>query len=128
MDTVLVDAPCTGTGTWRRRPDAKWRLRETTIERRHQEQDEVLDQAAPHVRPGGALVYITCSLLASENGERVQAFLGRNAEFEVVGAEGRSDAFDTTPKRDAGPFGHALTPLTTGTDGFFAAVLRRRDR
>ena len=128
MDTVLVDAPCTGTGTWRRRPDAKWRLRETTIERRHQEQDEVLDQAAPHVRPGGALVYVTCSLLASENGDRVQAFLRRNAEFEVVGTEGRSDAFDTTPKRDVGPSGRALTPLTTGTDGFFAAVLRRRDR
>ena len=128
MDTVLVDAPCTGTGTWRRRPDAKWRLRETTIERRHQEQNAVLDEAAPFVRPGGTLVYITCSLLASENAERVEAFLERNRDFECAGTAGRSDAFDAAPKHE-GPGGDAiLSPARTGTDGFYAAVLRRLGR
>ena len=126
MDTVLIDAPCTGTGTWRRRPDAKWRLRETTVERRHEEQDAVLDQAAPFVRPGGTLVYVTCSLLASENGGRVATFLERNEDFEWVPTEGRSNAFDTAPKRDDGRGGAILSPGRTETDGFYAAVLRRR--
>lgn len=125
MDTVLVDAPCTGTGTWRRRPDAKWRLRETTVARRHEEQDAVLEQAATFVKPGGALVYITCSLLASENGERVQAFSDRHPDFEPFGTAGRSAAFDASPKRNGGGGGAILSPLTTRTDGFYAAVLRR---
>ena len=125
MDVVFVDAPCTGTGTWRRRPDAKWRLRETTIERRHDEQDAVLDQAAPFVRPGGVLIYVTCSVLPSENGERVERFLAGHSQFTREATDGRSEAFDAATKLTDGSGGAVLSPGTTGTDGFFAAVLRR---
>ena len=125
MDIVLVDAPCTGTGTWRRRPDAKWRLRETSLERRREEQDAVLAEAASFVRPGGRLVYVTCSLLASENRPRVDAFLADHPTFERVAVAGLDDVFDAAPKRDDGAGGAILTPLTTGTDGFYVSVLRR---
>lgn len=107
MDVVFVDAPCTGSGTWRRHPDAKWRLSPEQLERRMAEQDGVLDQAAPFVKPGGRLVYVTCSLFAEENEDRVAAFLGRHDDFKTVGE----------PLR--------LSPLTDGTDGFFGQVLER---
>jgi len=84
MDAVLVDAPCTGTGTWRRHPDAKWRLREGQLQTRMREQDQVLTQAAPYVRPGGMMFYVTCSLLCEENEDRVDGFLGEHDEFERV--------------------------------------------
>ena len=125
MDTVLVDAPCTGSGTWRRRPDAKWRTRETALERRTIEQDQVLDHAARLVRPGGRIVYVTCSILAPENRARIDAFLGRHGGFSRVPVEGIDPAFDAAAKRDDGAGGAMLTPLLTGTDGFYAAVLRR---
>ena len=126
MDAVLVDAPCTGSGTWRRRPDAKWRLRESALEVRGREQDAVLDGAAAHARPGGRLVYVTCSVFGAENGERVAAFLARRPEFEAVGTAGIDDAFDAAPKRADAHGGAILSPLTTGTDGFYVAVLKRR--
>lgn len=108
MDLVFVDAPCTGSGTWRRHPDAKWRLSPEQLERRMAEQDAVLDQAAPFVKGGGRLVYVTCSLFAEENEDRVAAFLGRHEDFKAVGE----------PLR--------LSPLTDGTDGFFGQVLERQ--
>ncbi len=77
MDVVLVDAPCTGTGTWRRNPDAKWRMREGSLAQRLKEQAAVLDDAARFVKPGGALVYVTCSLLPSENDAQVEGLLAR---------------------------------------------------
>jgi 16S rRNA (cytosine967-C5)-methyltransferase len=121
MDLVFVDAPCTGSGTWRRHPDAKWRLTPEQLERRMAEQDAVLDGAAAFVKPGGRLIYVTCSLLAEENEDRVDAFLARVAGFELLPAVGPADAFLT-------PRGFLrLTPLTTGTDGFFVAVLKRGD-
>src|SRR5215469_3210048 len=83
-DLVLIDAPCTGTGTWRRNPDAKWRMRPGALEVRLKDQAEVLDRAAPLVKPGGRIAYITCSVLPAENGEQVRAFLGRQAGFAVV--------------------------------------------
>ncbi len=134
MDLVLVDAPCTGTGTWRRRPDAKWRLAERQLDKRLEEQDAVLDAAARFVKPGGRLVYITCSLLPEENGARVAAFLERDAgaPFKVADAVGRwAEALLDAPKAyHASPLGDGttltLTPRTTGTDGFFFAVLERR--
>ncbi|MDX1731402.1 MAG: RsmB/NOP family class I SAM-dependent RNA methyltransferase, partial [Aurantimonas coralicida] len=134
MDLVLVDAPCTGTGTWRRRPDAKWRLAERQLDKRLEEQDAVLDAAARFVKPGGRLVYITCSLLPEENGARVAAFLERDAgaQFKVADAVGRwAEALPEAPKAyHASALGDGttltLTPRTTGTDGFFFAVLERR--
>jgi 16S rRNA (cytosine967-C5)-methyltransferase len=120
MDLVFVDSPCTGSGTWRRHPDAKWRLTAQQLARRTAEQDAVLAAAAPFVKPGGRLVYVTCSLLAEENGDRVAAFLAGHADFaaepiELVGAE--------RWRTDDGFL--RLTPRTAGTDGFFVATLRR---
>ena len=75
-DLVLIDAPCTGTGTWRRNPDAKWRMRPGALEVRLKDQAEVLDRAAALVKPGGRIAYITCSVLPQENGEQIRSFLG----------------------------------------------------
>lgn len=125
MDTVLVDAPCTGSGTWRRRPDAKWRLTEAALERRVAEQDEVLATAAPLVRPGGRLIYATCSLLPEENGDRVAAFLEANAAYRMV------DWKEPWPGGNRPSAGDdpalTLTPLNHGTDGFYVAVMEHAD-
>lgn len=129
FDRVLIDAPCTGTGTWRRRPDIKWRLSEKNIDERTAQQAKVLDAASHFVKPGGLLSYVTCSLLPQENQDQIKAFLSRNEAFEVVGLSGVWEKqFPPTAKR---PHFTAegfvmLTPAITGTDGFFSALLRRR--
>lgn len=107
MDVVFVDAPCTGSGTWRRHPDTKWRLTPDQLDRRMAEQDAVLGEAATFVKPGGRLVYVTCSLFAEENEDRVASFLARNNAFAQGGEAMR------------------LSPLSAGTDGFFAQILTR---
>src|SRR5215203_847397 len=84
IDCVLVDAPCTGIGTWRRNPDAKWRLRPGSLEVRRNEQTTVLDRAAGLVKPGGRIVYITCSILPEENDDMLSAFLENHAGFKPV--------------------------------------------
>src|SRR5262249_17932718 len=81
MDLVVIDAPCTGTGAWRRNPDAKWRMRPGALEQRQKEQAEVLDRAVLLVKDGGRISYITCSVLEEENGAQIQAFLARHPEF-----------------------------------------------
>jgi 16S rRNA (cytosine967-C5)-methyltransferase len=134
MDVVFVDAPCTGSGTWRRHPDAKWRLRPAQLERRQEEQDQVLAAAARYVKPGGRLVYVTCSLLMEENEDRIAAFLAEHADFALTSAMERIAASgQTTPEGLALLAGRQdaegrlrLTPLTAGTDGFFVAVVERR--
>ncbi|MCO6049079.1 RsmB/NOP family class I SAM-dependent RNA methyltransferase [Mesorhizobium sp. RP14(2022)] len=128
-DLVLVDAPCTGSGTWRRRPDAKWRLSQRQLDVRLGEQRAILDQAASFVRVNGRLAYITCSVFEAENGAQVAAFLERNPGFAPVDHRalweehfpGRSDKarFHETA-------GLMLSPLKSGTDGFFFALLERR--
>ena len=127
-DCVLVDAPCTGTGTWRRNPDAKWRVRPGALEIRIKEQDEVLAQAARYVKPGGALVWITCSLLAEENEARIAAFRETHPDFVPraavdVAVEAGLDAL--VPFADSSGVGLRLSPYRTGTDGFFVATLVR---
>src|SRR4249919_1722526 len=82
-DLVLIDAPCTGTGTWRRNPDAKWRMRPGALEVRLVEQAEVLERAALLVKPGGRIVYVTCSVLAEEGPDQVVAFRQRHPDFAV---------------------------------------------
>jgi 16S rRNA (cytosine967-C5)-methyltransferase len=127
-DLVLVDAPCTGTGTWRRNPDAKWRLRPAALEARMREQDAALAGAARLVKPGGRLVYVTCSLLTDENEERLAAFRAGHPDFAPVPAtEAAAAAALPALARFATAAGEAirLTPLRAGTDGFFIAVLRR---
>ena len=127
-DLVLVDAPCTGTGTWRRNPDAKWRVRPGALETRIKEQDVVLAEAARYVKPGGRLVYVTCSLLTEENEERIAAFLGGNPGFAVLPAA-KVAAAAALPElarfADPAEIGLRLSPLRTGTDGFFVATLVR---
>jgi 16S rRNA (cytosine967-C5)-methyltransferase len=119
MDLVFVDAPCTGSGTWRRHPDAKWRLTPAQLARRMAEQDTVLAAAARLVRPGGRMIYVTCSLLAEENEDRVAAFLNAAPGFRAIPARGPADGFLTSG-------GYLrLTPRTAGTDGFFVAALAR---
>src|SRR3979411_296449 len=82
-DLVLIDAPCTGTGTWRRNPDAKWRIRPGALEVRLKDQAGVLDRAAALVKPGGRIAYVTCSVLRSENGEQIRAFLSRHEGISI---------------------------------------------
>jgi 16S rRNA (cytosine967-C5)-methyltransferase len=125
-DLVVVDAPCTGTGTWRRNPDAKWRVRSGALEQRIREQDEVLASARRFVRPGGRILYVTCSVLREENEERLAGFLASNPEFSSMpAAELVERAALPDLARFASPvgFGLRLTPLTSGTDGFFVAML-----
>jgi 16S rRNA (cytosine967-C5)-methyltransferase len=129
-DLVLIDAPCTGTGTWRRNPDAKWRMRPGALEIRLAAQQAVLERAAPMVKPGGRITYITCSVLASENNAQVQGFLARHPEFtpvppaEVAAALwDKSEAFLAAAL--VSPEGLLMTPRRTGTDGFFVSVLKK---
>jgi len=126
FDRVLVDAPCTGTGTWRRNPDARLRtgsddLRELAIKQR-----EILDMAAELVRPGGRLVYATCSLLPEEDEDQISGFLGRHPDYAPFPlAEAWAAAGATGPAPAEGDY-LVTTPARHGTDGFFAAVLQRR--
>jgi 16S rRNA (cytosine967-C5)-methyltransferase len=119
MDVVLVDAPCSGSGTWRRAPDTKWRLRENALAMRLREQQEALALAAPLVKPGGRLVYVTCSVLPEENEDAIAAFLTANPNY----APAQHDGADHIPARRRGA-ALQFTPLQTGCDGFFVAALR----
>jgi 16S rRNA (cytosine967-C5)-methyltransferase len=129
MDLVVIDAPCTGSGVWRRRPDAKWRLKPEMLEARLAEQRAVLDEGASLVKPGGRLVYITCSILPPENREQVDGFLARHPEFKVVPwPKLWAEAIGTEPppaSADGSAETLLMTPLSHGTDGFFVAVLER---
>jgi len=130
-DLVLIDAPCTGTGTWRRNPDAKWRMRPGALDVRLKEQVEVLDRAAALVKPGGRIAYVTCSVLAEENADQVQAFLGRHPGFAVVPtaellAPLGERAFMFRQAVLASEEGVQMTPRRTETDGFFVGGLVRR--
>jgi 16S rRNA (cytosine967-C5)-methyltransferase len=116
-DAVLVDAPCSGTGTWRRNPEARWRLSAREIDRYAATQAHVLDIAAALVRPGGRLTYIVCSLLDAEGADRVAAFLAGNPGWSVKPV--------TCPLGRARGHGWRLDPYHDGTDGFFFATLNR---
>lgn len=122
-DLVLVDAPCTGTGTWRRNPDAKWRLRPGGLAERIRDQQIVLERAATLVRPGGRIVYITCSVLPEENEDAVARFLDAHADF-TAGALAETSFGRPGLERPHGAL--QLTPAHTGTDGFYVASLHRR--
>jgi 16S rRNA (cytosine967-C5)-methyltransferase len=130
-DLVLIDAPCTGIGAWRRNPDAKWRVRPGSLATRRKEQEAALDRAAALVKPGGRIAYVTCSVLAEENDDQVHAFLARHPDFALV-----------PPNQVCEPLGERaylfrravlmsgtgllMTPLRTETDGFFVSVMSLR--
>lgn len=125
-DVVFVDAPCTGTGAWRRNPDAKWRVRPGALEQRLRQQDEVLNAAVRFLKPGGALIYVTCSVLKAENEDRVSAFLERHPSFlprdagHVARQAGLPQLAGYASTLGAGL---RLSPAATGTDGFYIAAL-----
>ena len=128
MDIVLVDAPCTGSGTWRRRPDAKWRLTQRQLDARKGEQSAILDAAKVYVKPGGLLVYITCSVFDEENGEQIAAFRERHKGFAPVDHRALWDGHFPGHEAAAriGAAGDiSLSPLLSGTDGFYFCALRR---
>ncbi|ODU70740.1 MAG: RNA methyltransferase [Novosphingobium sp. SCN 66-18] len=116
-DAVLIDAPCSGTGTWRRNPEARWRLSPTAIARYATTQARLLRVAADLVRPGGRLTYIVCSLLDAEGADGVAAFLAERPDW-------RAD-LPAMPAGRARGAGWRLTPAHDGTDGFFFSTLRR---
>lgn len=125
-DRVLIDAPCSGTGTWRRNPDAKWRLRDQDVRELVVKQASILSSAARLAAVGGRVIYATCSLLPEENERQVDAFLAANSGFRLLPvAEVWAQVFG--PDRPCpvdGPM-LRLDPAAHGTDGFFAAILER---
>ena len=123
FDRVLVDAPCTGTGTWRRNPDGRLRLTETDLAELTPKQARILDAAERLVRPGGRLIFATCSLLREENEAQIDGFCARHPGYAVVPVSEVWSLPAAMPCPD--PY-LLLTPARHGTDGFFAAVLERR--
>jgi 16S rRNA (cytosine967-C5)-methyltransferase len=125
FDRVFVDVPCLGTGTWRRNPDAKWRSRPEDLAELVERQQQILRSAARLVRPGGRLVYATCSLLREEDEAQSETFLAAMPDFSLVPA---ARAWEETIGGNS-PGGEDylfLTPARHGTDGFFVAVFERR--
>jgi 16S rRNA (cytosine967-C5)-methyltransferase len=123
FDVVLVDAPCSGSGAWRRNPEAKWRLTPERLDELTRLQAWLIDDGARHVKPGGRLVYATCSILSRENDDVIDSFLARNAKFTVVAAKEiwRSATGVASPPAIAKYF--RATPLKAGTDGFFTCIM-----
>ncbi|MBL8726978.1 MAG: RsmB/NOP family class I SAM-dependent RNA methyltransferase [Planctomycetes bacterium] len=127
-DRILVDAPCSGTGSWRRRPEGRWLLGPSDLAALTAMQDALLDRAAGLLRPGARLIYATCSLLAGENEARVAALRVRRPDLEVVRLAEILGAAAARPIADATGTFLSLRPDRHGCDGFFAAVLRRPRR
>ena len=126
FDRVLVDAPCTGTGTWRRNPDARLRTRPEDLAELIAVQNDILDKARELVRPGGRLVYATCSVLPAENEERMESFLASHPDFTPIALDALWPALRPGVGQPcAGPW-LRLSPGAHGTDGFFCAVLERK--
>ncbi|MGD1879035.1 MAG: RsmB/NOP family class I SAM-dependent RNA methyltransferase [Kiloniellaceae bacterium] len=129
FDRVLVDAPCSGTGAWRRHPDARWRLTPADLDSYKTAQRDVLRRAALLVKPGGRLIYVTCSLLPEENQTQADAFLAEAADFAALPVATVWQAALAAPY-PAGQSADAptltLTPARHGTDGFFIAIFERR--
>jgi 16S rRNA (cytosine967-C5)-methyltransferase len=130
IDLVVIDAPCTGIGAWRRNPDAKWRVRPGALEQRVKEQADILERAVPLVKSGGRIAYVTCSVLDQENGAQIRAFAARHADFSVEKPAEAANALGERAflfRRAAliSEEGLLMTPRRTDTDGFFVSLLRR---
>ena len=126
FDRFILDAPCSGSGTWRRAPDAKFRLSEKQLKNLNKTQAELLDIAAVKTKTGGRIIYMTCSVLKEENEDMIEAFCQRQPGFVPLNLK------DLWGRKNAAPYPAAderylrLSPLTTGTDGFFVCVLERK--
>ncbi len=126
FDCVVIDAPCSGSGSWRRKPDAKWRLTQKQFEQRLRDQAQVLEKGYLLAKSGGTILYITCSVLAEENTAQVDAFLSRHPDVSVVPYKeqwAKAIGGDAPESADGSERTLLLTPARHGTDGFFAAVL-----
>ncbi len=125
FDRVLVDVPCTGTGAWRHDPNAKWRFTPDDLDDLIAQQQRILDMAKTLVKPGGRLIYATCSLLQEENEQQLAWFLENNADFQALPID---QVWSETVGGPAPPTGPSLrlSPASTGTDGFFCAVMERK--
>jgi 16S rRNA (cytosine967-C5)-methyltransferase len=125
---VFVDAPCSGSGTWRRRPDAKWRLSQEHLAARREDQKNVLRTAAKMVKPGGRIVYVTCSVLPEENCDQIRWFCETHDGFSIKphANEWQQQLGTEAPVSSvAEGDGLQLTPAVHGTDGFYIAILSR---
>jgi 16S rRNA (cytosine967-C5)-methyltransferase len=125
FDSVLVDAPCSGSGAWRRNPETKWRLTPERLRELTELQAWLIDDGARHTKPGAHLVYATCSVLRCENEDVIDAFLARNTEFRAIPAV---DVWHSVTERETPPgLQHYFkaSPLKIGTDGFFACIMTR---
>lgn len=116
-DAVLIDAPCSGTGTWRRNPEARWRLTPQRLDRLAREQAHILDFAAPLIKPGGRIIYAVCSLTNDEGRAQIDGFLARHSGWQAIAPN--------IPIGRIHGHGRLLTPAHDGTDGFFIATLLR---
>jgi 16S rRNA (cytosine967-C5)-methyltransferase len=123
---VIVDAPCSGTGTWRRNPETRWRYGPAEVADLAKRQGALLDVAAPLLRPGGRLVYVVCSLLPAEGEEVAKAFLARHADFAALPARRAWAETLETPYPGDDPY-LVLSPARQATDGFFVALFERRE-
>jgi 16S rRNA (cytosine967-C5)-methyltransferase len=134
MDVVFIDAPCSGAGTWRRHPDTKWRLTEKQLQTRMSEQDQVLREAASFVKPGGRMVWVTCSFLMEENEDRLATFVKAHPQFscvpvlEHIGGSGLLTDMGLAVIKRCVTTDDAirLTPDKLRSDGFFMSVLNRK--
>ncbi len=125
-DRVLADVPCTGTGTWRRNPEAKWRFTPTDLDDLRSKQQRILDTAAGLVKLGGRLIYATCSLLQEENEQQLAWFLDHHrGRFAPLAVESVWAETIGGPAPGSGP-GIRFSPASTGTDGFFCGILERQ--
>jgi 16S rRNA (cytosine967-C5)-methyltransferase len=124
-DRVLCDVPCTGTGSWRRNPDARWRFTPENLAEIRETQQRILTDAAKLVKPGGRLIYVTCSLLQEENEQQLAWFMEHDPRFQPLSIE---DVWAKTVGGPPPPSGPSLrlSPASTGTDGFFCTVLERQ--
>jgi 16S rRNA (cytosine967-C5)-methyltransferase len=127
-DLVFVDAPCSGSGAWRRNPDAKWRIRPGALDQRIKEQQQIIQKASQYVKTGGRLLYVTCSLFKAENEDRIAEFLSVSPNFLPIEAARLAEAAGAPAlaahASKLGP-GLRLSPLQTATDGFYIAALAR---
>ena len=129
FDCVLIDAPCSGSGSWRRKPDAKWRLTAHQLAQRIKDQRQVLEKAEKLVKAGGRFVYITCSVLPEENADQVRSFLAAHPDFTLIPYTDqwrRATGGEPPASADGSMETLLLTPASHDTDGFFIAVMRKK--
>ena len=125
-DRILLDVPCSGLGSWRRRPEARWTLAPHDLDKLEQTQRELIDRAVLALKPGARLIYATCTLLRRENETQVEAALARHPQLELVRIAEILGKETATPIADATGTFLSLRPDRHGTDGFFAAVMRKK--